>query len=979
MRITASLFEASLKCPTKCWLRAAAEPPSGNAYAEWVETQNESYRRGATAHLLAQTPQPECVLSPPADTLKTAKWRFAVNVALSEADRHRSSLPQEAGSSDRPPASLELQPKHQRPIASPATDQASPSPTTFAAETHLHALERVPSGGRGKAAQFIPIRFIFRNKLTRDDKLLLAFDTSVLAEVLGRELAIGKILHGDDHAALKVKTSALAGEVRKRVSKIAALLSRPAPPDLVLNRHCAECEFQSRCRQKALEKDDLSLLAGMSEKERKKLHSKGIFTVTQLSYTFRPRRRPKRLRDKREKYHHSLKALAIREKKIHVVGTPELKIQGTPVYLDVEGLPDRDFYYLIGLRIGHGESAVQHSLWADTVADEERIWREFLAILGTVEKPVLIHYGSYETTFLKRMCGRYGPETVGPVQSAALQSAINLLSVIFAQVYFPTFSNGLKHVADYLNFQWRELNPSGLLAVVLRMNSVQFNDATAKARLTTYNQDDCEALALVADVVSRLREAATDTTKGTPSPLETVQVDSLRDEVTTKWDRFRSPISEFEVITKAAHWDYQRDRVHLRVNRTVERIRQKARRTRKAFWHVDKVLAPPTKLRCPRCGRKARKKGSLKTRKVQDIVFGRNSMKRRVFRFQSQPCWCPRCDLAFQTDRQHSERRHYGRNLMAYLFYQRIGLCIPGQVVVKSFNRLFGYGLTSVAMSHLKQLMSSYYQETQQLVLRRIVAGPLVHVDETFVSIQGKRAYVWVFASLHEVVYLFCDNREGAMLHETLRDFKGVLVSDFYAVYDSCPCPQQKCLIHLIRDLNTALLDFPYDEELKIMVEAFAGLTQTIIQTVDRVGLKRHFLSKHQREVDQFYRDFIDLEHHTEAAVTWKDRFQRNRDKLFTFLHHDGVPWNNNAAEHAIKAFARLRDVIEGSSTEKGICEYLILLSVCQTCEYMGLDFLDFLRTGEKDIHAFAERQRGRRGQRHRSGAQEPLAEGASA
>jgi predicted RecB family nuclease len=156
-------------------------------------------------------------------------------------------------------------------------------------------------------------------------------------------------------------------------------------------------------------KDDLSLLGGMTEKERKNYHSKGIFTVTQLSYTFRPRRRPKRLRDKREKYHHSLKALAIREEKIHIVGSPELKIEGTPVYFDVEGLPDRNFYYLIGVRIGHGESAVQHSLWADTVPDEGKIWREFLALLETVEKPVLIHYGSYEIDFLRQMALRSNP------------------------------------------------------------------------------------------------------------------------------------------------------------------------------------------------------------------------------------------------------------------------------------------------------------------------------------------------------------------------------------------------------------------------------------------------------------------------------------------------------------------------------------------------------------------------------------------
>jgi predicted RecB family nuclease len=106
-------------------------------------------------------------------------------------------------------------------------------------------------------------------------------------------------------------------------------------------------------------------------------------------------------------YHHSLKALAIREKKIHIVGSPELKIEGTPVYLDVEGLPDRDFYYLIGVRIGNGESAVQHSLWADTVEDEGKIWREFLGILETVEKPVLVHYGSYEIEFLRQMSRRH--------------------------------------------------------------------------------------------------------------------------------------------------------------------------------------------------------------------------------------------------------------------------------------------------------------------------------------------------------------------------------------------------------------------------------------------------------------------------------------------------------------------------------------------------------------------------------------------
>jgi hypothetical protein len=98
-----------------------------------------------------------------------------------------------------------------------------------------------------------------------------------------------------------------------------------------------------------------------------------------------------------------------------------------------------------------------------------------------------------------------------------------------------------------------------------------------------------------------------------------------------------------------------------------------------------------------------------------------------------------------------------------------------------------------------------------------------------------------------------------------------------------------------------------------------------------------------------------------EVAVKFRTRLEKHREHLFTFLEHDGVPWNNNNAEHAIKPLAKLRHVFNGLTTEDGLKSYLVLLSVCQTCKYMGVDFLDFLRSGEKDVHAFAEKHRRRR------------------
>jgi predicted RecB family nuclease len=920
----------------------------------------DSYCVAGTKRLLAQTLPADSEISPPADNLKVAKWRLAVDIAVTTPDLPRSCRRQEAHSSVIQPATLNSQQSDQSRVTSASNDQANAVPTAFTAETRLHAAERVFSEGNGKAAQFIPIRFIFANKLGNDDRLLLAFDAFVFSAALGREIALGKIVYGDNHATLKVKASTLAGEVRKRLAKITALLSSPTPPDLVLNRHCSACEFQARCRREAIEKDDLCLLAGMSEKDRKKLRSKGIFTVTQLSYTFRPRRRPKRLRDKKEKYHHSLKALAIREKKIHIVGTPELKIEGTPVYLDVEGLPDRDFYYLIGVRIGNGESAIQRSLWADTVEDEGRIWREFLGIIETVGKPVLIHYGSYETTFLRRMCERHGEPVDDSVAAGGVASPVNLLSVIFAQVYFPAFSNGLKDTAAYLGFTWSNADYAGLNSVAWRQRWEELLDGTTKEKLLIYNAQDCEALALVTERVGQLVGQRTAESPTQAGGADVVHADAEEFQRKSAWRSFTSPVSGFEEINATAHWDYQRNRVYARPGKAPKKpVPPHPRKPRPE--QVQLVVVWPTARLCPKCQRKVRSKATQDSRTVHDIVFGRQSVKLRVVKHVFRVYRCRQCQTDFGMEDKFRLFRQYGWNLVAYLFYHMVELNIPQVTVVRHFNSVFSFDLSRSTLNNMKVRVAGFYAETKQKILERIVRGGLVHADETRANIKGKTGFVWVLTSNSEVVYILADNREGEMVRKLLAGFKGVLVSDFYTAYDSIGCPQQRCLIHLMRDLNDEVLANPFDTELRQVVTAFAELLKRMVETVDRFGLKKHFLKEHLAGVDRFYLELSKSDYRSEAATKCKERFERNRDKLFTFLSHDGVSWHNNNAEHAIKAFARLRDVLAGTSTEKGLEEYLILLSVCQTCKYTGVDFLDFLRSGEKDIHAFAESRRGRR------------------
>src|SRR5712691_3125980 len=111
--------------------------------------------------------------------------------------------------------------------------------------------------------------------------------------------------------------------------------------------------------------------------------------------------------------------------------------------------------------------------------------------------------------------------------------------------------------------------------------------------------------------------------------------------------------------------------------------------------------------------------------------------------------------------------------------------------------------------------------------------------------VAGKGAYVWVFTSLEDVAFVYSAGREASTPQNVLQKFQGVLVSDFYTAYDSIACAQQKCILHLIRDLNDAVLDNPYDESIKGIVTTFADLFRAIVATIDRWGLKSRFLRKH--------------------------------------------------------------------------------------------------------------------------------------
>ena len=915
--ITAAVFSAFLKCPTKAHLLMSGAPKSETFFADIEAGIWSMYKATAQRQLCIE-----------------AGFARPLEFGQLDCSRTHEAVPRYV---DCDTTTYDLA----RPSCNPPRHRSQKS------------LSRIP----------LPILFLPSEKSEVSDSLLVCFGALALSQATGILADIGMLICGDGHRRRTVRIRGYVVRTRQIIDAISTTCRNQEPPPLALNRHCAVCDFQSRCREMAIDRDDLSLLTAATLKERARFGAKGISTITQLSYAYRPRRRKHTNRGgdrsskssqrppQMVKNDHNLKALAIKKSQIHVVGTPSLRFEGTAVFLDVEGMPDRDFYYLAGLQYEHAGEQVEHSFWADSPQDEREIWENCLRTIKAIGNAQVVSYGAYENRFLKQMRARYvrTPDEVEFVDRL-IETSVNLVGCIYGKIYFPTFSNSLKEIGRYLGFEWAWKTASGAATPLLRRAWELGVDNEFKSKLIRYNIDDCRAASMVAAALVRVCDGGTST-------LNAINVASLEVEPQGTFGRFVGALPEFEKINNAAYWDYQHDKIFVRSNPLLKKAIKRRSRTKRRVLPTNTTIEPSRPRNCPACNSTAVSRNGRYHRVITDLKFSDGGVRRWLIKYIVDQYKCSVCRLSFISDDRKLGRSPFGPDVLAYVVYNVVELYIPQNKLSRIVQKFFGFTLDQPTICRMIPKAVQKYRDTYEEIRQRLSDGRLIHADETHVSVQGKDSYVWVFTSMEDVIYIWSGTREATVATEFLKEFSGVLVSDFYPAYDTVGCRQQKCLIHLIRDLNDNIFSEPFNNEIKEIGQDFSALLKPVIDTIDRFGLKTHFLRSHKPAVKRFFDVLLSRKYHTSLAQKAQERFARNRGRLFTFLDYDNVPWNNNNAEHAVKLFARLRDVIDGTTTERGIRDYLILLSICQTCAYREIDFFEFLRSKERKIDGYSRKQ----------------------
>ena len=357
---------------------------------------------------------------------------------------------------------------------------------------------------------------------------------------------------------------------------------------------------------------------------------------------------------------------------------------------------------------------------------------------------------------------------------------------------------------------------------------------------------------------------------------------------------------------------------------------------------------------CPDCGGPLQRCQRKRTRLIEDVP---ENIETEVTEHTIHRDFCPQC-------KKHVEpvvpdalpKASLGHRFVcftAWLHYG-LGVTIANIIAIMAYHlqtSLSSGGLLSM-WYRLAAILTDWYEQIGEQARR---SGHL-HADETGWRVSGKTHWLWCFANGTLCYYMIDRSRGSPALQRFFTTlFEGVLITDFWAAYNSVDVVlRQCCHAHLLRELEKT----DKNNASKAWC-AFSKKLRRLIMDAIRLRRREDFSpERYAGRIDRIGKRLIlmlgqDTKDHDVNRLL--KRLRRHQNDLFTFLHRMDIPYDNNLAERQIRPAVILRKNSQCNHSEKGAATQAILMSVYQTLKLRGLNPLNtivlalnqYMKTGE--------------------------------
>ena len=356
-------------------------------------------------------------------------------------------------------------------------------------------------------------------------------------------------------------------------------------------------------------------------------------------------------------------------------------------------------------------------------------------------------------------------------------------------------------------------------------------------------------------------------------------------------------------------------------------------------------LLPPTEevpcypTVCPHCG--GNHFDDLhKTRVFQHIELPEQPLEVRQFDIYEGTCPC--CGKIAKGSVPEEFSSAYGPRLTAFIAQLDSQTGTTRRQIQEIMLDVFGLPISLGALQNIVYRVSDAILPHYEVIAAGARESLFNHVDETSWRTHGPVLgkllhWLWVLGNPYVAFFMVAPTRSNESYKNLIKDWKGLLISDDYAVYKSWDGPRQTCLAHMLREAK-GLAESVDEEEAKCGKRILA-LLKYIMSFEDKPPPK-NFLTSLDRRTSRLFKDFGDLPGKAGGLVL---RIYKNLETLTLFLRNALASKTNNFAEGLVRTAVCQRKISIGSASDRGERWIERSLSLRKTCALNGQSYFKTL------------------------------------
>ena len=341
---------------------------------------------------------------------------------------------------------------------------------------------------------------------------------------------------------------------------------------------------------------------------------------------------------------------------------------------------------------------------------------------------------------------------------------------------------------------------------------------------------------------------------------------------------------------------------------------------------------------CPDCGAKLGSPFRIDSKIVEEIPEPQPIIV-TDYRISHYRCPCCRKEVAAK-DSSCPHEGKFGNNVIALATIFKYEDRLPHRKIHDAMMRSYGLKISPATILDLTRRAADAVRSEYDAILSKIRGAPIVYADETSISVQGEKHWIWTFTTPSETFFVIRKSRGMKVLMEVLtRRFKGIIVCDGWMPYARFTKHLQRCWAHLLRESKDIAEKFEEAIPLHNALKELYEILTTALEN-DPPPKVRKTLWKLAREA---LRHWIKKEYSIEKVQKFIGKINNGFNYWFTFVINPGVEPTNNRAERALRPNVVLRKILGTLRNYKGTSIHECIMTTLATWELKGLNSLQML------------------------------------